>query len=233
MMGSGFLTFDQAATRLKTSKRSIHNYVKRGWIRKEVLEGKVGVSAVDVDQLVEDRKVNALPLNRQTFLDLHMKVQRLQERMAVHDSRAGIDGNPLRPNEANARALHSSAKAALSDGSWSDAEVIAWIDLLNRLDEVDLKMIASSCGELQPWTPFFNLCLEMEQMAERRFFERTTLEGEKLLVSVRACKRHLRSLAVVWVEMGHSSASDIVIKASSTDREAVLASISAKAAKRA
>lgn len=231
MMGSGFYTYEEAAKVLKKHKRSITNYINRGWLRREVDGDRVGVNAVDVNQMAEDLGITAPPLNRKTITDMQMQIRRLQERMAVHDARAGIDTAPLRPGEVSAKQLYGDAVAFLKMESWPDSLVEAWLDLFPRFDERDFDMIAEATLSTHPWVPFFNLCRAMEEQAERKFQAHSTLHHEKTLVRLRACTAHLRRIAVLWVENGHSNASDIILRVTSSDKKTVLDKVSGKGGK--
>lgn len=225
-MGSTVYTFEQAASRLKRSKRSVHNYVKKGLIRREFHDGMAGVSAADVEDLVRQEAFPAM--NRENWIELVSRVRRLEERYAVMSEIMGLRYNPLRPNKENSEELYRAARRALTESFWESKEVDMWTGLFGRIDETTLQMMSSHVPDSQPWMPFFELCRRMQDHVGGEYASKETVEIEKRYLKLEECRKHLRAIAVVWSESGRGLTSSAILKATASGKETLLERMAGK-----
>lgn len=204
-------TFKEAATRLKVSVRTIHNYVRRGLLEKTVKDGKAAVKASGVEDLVVEYSFPTM--TRSSWIEVCSRLRRLEERMSVVTTMLGMRNDPLRPNEDNARGLHSQAKKACMSSSWEDKEIDVWCDVLGRIDEVSLTSIAKSTGDIQPWFVYLDLCRLLSEFCAAKYKSSPTLANESRAEKLEHCHKSLRSSAVLWMETNRGSLPDIILKA--------------------
>ena len=204
-------TFKQAATRLKVSVRTIHNYVRKGLLEKTVYEGKASVKASGVEDLVIE---TAFPsMTRSNWIEMCSRLRRLEERMSIVTTLLGFRSDPLRPNESDSQALHSQAKKACTAPNWDDKEVDLWCDILGRVDEVTLTSIAKATGDIQPWFVYLDLCRMLSESVQAKYKEKPTVAQEGRLEKLEHCHKSLRASAVLWMETNRGSLPEVIIKA--------------------
>lgn len=225
-MGSAFYTYEQAATRLNRSKRTIYLLIKKGMLRKESCNGVLGVSAVDVEDLATQTELPAM--NKSNWDDLQIKVRRMEERMAVLTEILGFKSEPIRPSINNAADLYIAAKKAVEAGSWVEEEVMTWAGIFKRIDEATLKVIAEAVSDTTPWIPFFELCALMQGKAETEYSRLKNIQTERVFLVLEDCKKHLRSVAVVWADLGLGNAASVVLKSTASQKENLMSRIMGK-----
>ena len=216
-MTKEFYTLDKAAARLNVSLRTVHNYLKKGMLTRTYVDGRVMVPTAEVEDLVVDSSFPTM--NRENWINMNSRLKRLEERMSMVSALLGLHHDPLRPNKENAAGLHSQAKKANTSSSWDPKEIEMWIGILGRVDEVTLTTIAGATGDIQPWFSYTSLCQSLLDYVEKKYREEKTIERERQLSSLEDCKKHLRSVAVVWMETNRGSLSDIVLKAMIPSRQ--------------
>ena len=223
-MGSGFMTFEEAANRLGRSKRSIHNYVKQGLLQRVMNSGNVVLRKEDVEQLAVDIGSDSPALNRKTFYLLQARLKKLEEEMVAVKHILEIRDSPLRPSESEARGLYAAATESLSRRNWVAEEVDLWAAQFERLDEPALDSISQAIQDNKAWTPFFTLCLELIKYAHSRF---STEKVDPLLWLARhkrleEGRKKLRGSILIWIEAGRGSVSEPFLTSLEGGKEAVL-----------
>lgn len=204
-------TFKEAATRLKVSVRTIHNYVRKGLLEKTVKDGKASVKASGVEDLVVE---TAFPsMTRSNWIEVCSRLRRLEERMSVVTSMLGMRNDPLRPNEENALGLHSQAKKACMSTSWEDKELDMWCDVLGRIDEVSLTSIAKATGDIQPWFVYLDLCRMLSGYVESKYKASPTLANEGRIEKLEHIHKSLRASSVLWMETNRGSLPEVIVRA--------------------
>lgn len=221
-MGSDFgifMTFEQAATRLGRSKRSIHTYVKNGFIRREVQGGEVVLLAEDVEQVAVDSGKDMPAFNRKNFFHLMQRLKKLEEDMSVMRHMLDIRDNPLRFTKVTeAVGLQHAAIAALKANSWTTQEISLWADLFARFDEVTLTKLGEALVTTRPWDVFYKLCLNMMSFVSLNK-EPSWQVAHKQLDEGR---KRLRSNVLMWIEMGLGTVPDSVFREVNNDKEDLL-----------
>lgn len=230
-MGSVFYTFDEAARRLGRSKRTIHNYIKQGFLNRVVDNGAILLRREDVEQLAVDLGSDAPALNRKTVYELQSRIRKLEQDMSVVRMALQIRDNPLRPSDEEASGFYKAAVMALKAGNWSRKEVELWVDYLHRIDEVTLDTFLKSTGILQPWKVFYDLCIHMMEAVSNEETYRTDLEWQVLHKKLDEVRKRMRDSIILWMEMGRGTLPDSALKSVDTVKEDLLRRISSSPGK--
>jgi predicted DNA-binding protein (UPF0251 family) len=221
-MGSVFIRFDEAATRLGVSKRSIHNYLKKGLLRRSVQDGEVLLHKDEVEQLAVEMGADFPALNRKSFFQLMSRLQKMEERMTVVMRMLDIRDNPLRPNINEARALYAAAKESLERGNWPRAEMKTWAGVFDRFDEVALERIQEAVNETNPWAPFFKLVVGMQDFLAKEGGAKPDLSTQTLQQLLDEGRKKIRATVVMWIELGRGTIPQNLLKTLDSDKEALL-----------
>jgi excisionase family DNA binding protein len=211
-MGSEFLTIDQAAAKLRVTKRSVLNYLRRGLLRRERQgKNKVCIPLEDVEQLQTDLGVGFPPMSRKTFFQLWARVQRLEADMVVVKRGLGVGGSPLRPTKQEAILLSEHARRALDAGQWGEEELVSWADLFDRADEVFFETLDAALEASDGWLPFYQLCVaQMKQVSfDPRF--KTSLSLQALHSHLTQGLQHIRQAALVYIEAGGGKTTETAV----------------------
>lgn len=202
-MGRTFVTFEEAASVLKCSKRTVHTYVKKGLLRKDLEAGEVVLRREDVEQLAEQNGSQLPALNNRTMLELLSRIKNLEMKVAVFQKMHGIeDRPPLRPSPEEAEKLVSNASWYLLKKEFTSAEVELWISLFMRMDEVTFHLMKKAGVRADFWKDFFELCLHLMDFVsdpKKCKDSRTWLQQH---TELNECRKSLRSLILMWVELG-------------------------------
>lgn len=214
-MGSGNskngYTFAEASKLLGRSERTVHKYVKSGVLRSRREKGRVFLFAEDVEQLQKDLEIDRLPLNRQSFLQLLARVQRLEMDMTVLRRMHDIQGDPLRVPGEVAVDLYRSAELELKNGKWFPDTIKNWSLLFDRVDEVFLTQLSKSLDQPAPWDVFYKLCLGMMDAVSSAPEFRTSLELQELHKQLDQGRRVIRGTIITWAEMGKGCLSPVIL----------------------
>jgi excisionase family DNA binding protein len=212
-MGSLFYTFTEAANRLGCSKRTIHNYVKRGYLRKSFHDGHVVLNREDVEQLANESGADLPALNRKNFAILMRRVLKLEQDMALCRRILEIRDDPLRPTADEAKMLYAAASKALAAGVWKDEEIESWAtDVFDRLDEVSLDMLKESLGLEHPYEVFFKLCLaQMKSVSTREDFK-SSLPLQILHKKLDEGRKKMRATLLMWHQVSKTPVSDSLLE---------------------
>jgi hypothetical protein len=218
-------TIDEAAAKLKKSKRTVHNYARRGLLRKSLEDGISGVLKEDVETMILDASYPAM--NRENWVRMNAEFKRMKEQMLVLTLAAGFNIRPIR-DAGFAGGIFAAAKKALTSSPWKDAEIDLWLNQFKSIDETALKLVMQTSPTANPWVPFFELCRSMLDQVGDEFSRHPTLDMERRFHLLEDARKHLRAIAVVWTESGMGNANNDILRMTETDQEAVLNRLSGK-----
>lgn len=207
-MGSEFLTIMQAAARLQKTSKTVRAYMKRGILRRQYdpENRRVLIPSQDVEALFVELGLNAPPMNRKTFFQLHARVQRLEMEMAVAKKALGFGGVPLRPTREEAVGLYQMARRALLDSSWVIEEIEMWSGLFERMDDVFFDLMMTHT-EGDCWQSFYELCLsQMRQLNGAAEFQ-TSLRLQEIHLKLAQALKQIRQVIIILIETGHGQKS--------------------------
>lgn len=124
---TSFYTFKEAANRLNRSTRTIHNYIKRGFLRRDTFNGDVVLNRADVDALAEDAGVDVPAMTRKSFIELQHRTRKLEDQMRTVLHILEIRDDRIHPSPEQASAFFRAAtEAMIRKGSWTVQEVEMW-----------------------------------------------------------------------------------------------------------
>lgn len=219
-MGRTFVTFEDAAKLLKCSKRTVHNYVKKGLLRKDVQEGEVVLRGEDVEQLAEGLGSNLPALNNRTLLELLGRLKTLEMKVSVFQKMHGIEDHPpLRPSVEEALKLVGQAEWYLQKKEFTFPEVGLWVSLFQRMDELTFQMIREAGAKASFWKDFFDLCLHLMEFVSNPKKCRETRTWLAHHLELNECRKALRTLILMWVELNRESSTKAVHKYLSGGKE--------------
>lgn len=208
-MGRTFVTFEDAARLLKCSKRTVHNYVKKGLLRREYSEGTVVLCQEDIEQLADEFGSQLPALNNRTLLEILGRLKSMEVQLAVFKKMHGIEEHPpLRPDPEEALKLVGNAQWYLEKKVFTSPELDLWVSLFQRMDELTFDLIRRAGARNDFWQDFFNLCLHLMDFTS----DPSKCKGSRIWVrhhlELNECRKSLRSLVLMWVELGHGKATD-------------------------
>lgn len=218
-MGSLFYSFQEAASRLGVSKRSIHNYVKRGYIRKANHEGNIVLIKEDVEQLAADTGVGLPAFNQKNFFLLLRRVEKLEQDMLVARRRLDIELDPLRPNQQESALLMKEAEASLLRGNWVDEEIKQWVHVFERLDETALENIKAHTGSMNPFVPFFKLAMAFMAFIAKDDGFNISIEKQLLHKEVDTARIKMRKCIFMWMKVNEPTNSEDILQSLETDKD--------------
>lgn len=223
-MGSEFMSLDEAALRLKRTKRTIHNYRARGLLRKATLDGDVVLYREDVEQLAVDLGSGQPPMNRQTFYALCGEVRQLQEKVALLQRMQGVGSPPLRPTPQEAIALMSNLTHFLGQEAWSYEHLEAVTGgVFERVDEETLTILSRATGIPDPWEPIWRLATRMMEFMSLHPDFPLGLALPALHRRMQLARQRLRKVMVLWMEMTRGAKEGMFRAPPENEKEAVLA----------
>lgn len=206
-MGRTFVTFEEAASLLKCSKRTVHTYVKKGLLRKDLDAGEVVLRREDVEQLADENGSQLPAMNNRTLLELLGRLKGLEMKVAVFQKMHGIEDHPpLRPTEDEAQKLVANAQWYLQKKEFTSPEIQLWVSMFQRMDELTFHLIKKAGAKPDFWKDFFELCLHlMEFVSDPKKCKdsRTWLSHH---MELNECRKSLRTLILMWVELGPEKA---------------------------
>ncbi len=217
-MGSQFYSFEEAANRLGCSKRTIHNHVRHGYIRKAHRDGKVVLHREDVEQLANETGVDMPAFNKKNFYLLMARVQKLEQDMGLCRRILDVRDSPLRPSKNDALQLMAAASKALAANYWTDEEIDNWSTIFDRLDEVSFEMLSEHIETTHPYEIFFKLCLaQMRDVSKRTEFQ-TTLSLQLLHKKLDEGRKKLRATILMWMRITNGNIPEQVLQKMESDK---------------
>lgn len=227
-MGRTFVTFEEASLLLKCTRRTIHNYVKRGLLRRGYENGKIVLYKDEVEQLIDQNGLNIPPINNHTLLELLSRIHTLEVQMAVFRKMNGIDVSPpLRPSPEEAKQLLTNAKEYLQRTSFKEEEIILWISMFNRMDEVSFELFRKSVEDNDFWQDIFSLCLHLMKFVSDPKRNSNSRSWYQRHLELNECRKSLRSIVLVWVELGLGKASVTLRKALNGEKDELVRRLTA------
>lgn len=206
-MGRDFVTFVEAAELLNCTKRSVHNFVNRGQLRRHLEAGKVLLLRSEVESLAEERGTELPALNNRTLLEILSRLKNLELKVAVFQKMRGIDlPPPVRPTREEAFKLIEQVKYYLQRETFDSAEVDYWVALLSRLDEVSFDLIQRETGQDDFWQHFFNMCILLTDYVSDPKKARKAGNWVRHTLELHEVMKNLRALCLIWVEPGRGRA---------------------------
>jgi DNA-binding transcriptional MerR regulator len=205
-MGRTFVTFEDAAKLLKCSKRTVHNYVKKGLLRKDVEDGEVVLRREDVEQLADGLGSNLPALTNRTLLELLGRLKTLEMKVAVFQKMHGIEEHqPLRPSPEEALKLVGMAEWYLQKKDFTSPEIQLWVSTFQRMDELTFQMIRDSGAKTDFWRDLFDLCLHLMDFVSNPKKCKETRTWLAHHLELNECRKSLRTLILMWVELNRES----------------------------
>jgi len=229
-MGSGFYSFEEASKRLGRSTRSLHDYVKKGFLKKRLEDGHPVLDREDVDLMAVDMGIDAPSMNRKTFLQMQTLLEKTVNEVRALKHALGLrDVSPLRPNHTTCDGLISACRTYLyidkRDECWTPALVDQWVDLFERMDEETLNSFSKASNDPQAWVPFFKFCSEMADFCWEQDKKTPSLAWQARAGRLETARKHLRGVIVTWVEMGRGTLTSAVLEALGSNKDAILGRI--------
>jgi len=229
-MGSGFYSFEEASKRLGRSTRSLHDYVKKGLIKKRIENGLPVLDREDIDLMAVDIGTDAPSLNRRTFIQMQTRLNKMSDEMRAVKHALGLrEALPLRPNQTTCDGLLSACKSYLyidkREEFWTPVLVEQWVDLFERMDEETLSSFSKASNDPQAWVPFFKFCSEMADFCWGQDKKAPSLAWQAMAGRLETARKHLRGVIVVWVEMNKGFVSSALLEALGSPKETVLGRI--------
>jgi len=230
---TSLLTYDQAANRLGCTKRSVHNYIERGLLKRVVQSGKVLVRRDDVEQLAEESGTDFPALNKKTVYQMLSRLKKLEDRYEMMTQiwdTLGLQEKPLRPEPKEAAQLHRAATDFLTVATYQLKEMQSWAGVFVRIDDAAVETVAEATGSLQPWRPFHDLAHRMLDHLEKQKALKTDIELQALQAKLQLGRRRVREAALFWIEAGRGSVPEQALRALDTPGEALLRDLGGKRA---
>lgn len=218
----------EAANRLGCTKRSVHNYINRGFVRRVVRDGKALVHREDIEQLALDKGTDFPALSRKSMFEVMHRLRRLEEQMALVHGMWGIQEKPLRPSVREAAGLYKAATDYLSVDKWQVHELDSWAGLFNQFDEKTLEVVAEAVSETQPWKVFHDLAGRMLDFVTKSKDLKSSLQLQALRTKLDMGKKRVREAALFWMEAGKGTIPSHIFKALDTPKEDLLRALSGK-----
>lgn len=107
---------------------------------------------------------------------------------------------PLRMSPSYAKELFEICALQLRNTAWTPGEVMPWVEVFLRLEEEDLRTIATAAETRKPWSPFLRLCTAMIYSLTNDPAYATSLEMQALHRQLSEGRRRLRVSAFIYAE---------------------------------
>jgi hypothetical protein len=229
-MGSGFYTFQEAAKRLNRSTRSLHDYVKKGFLKKRMEDGQAVLDREDVDLMAVDMGVDAPSMNRKSFLQMQTLLEKTVNEVRALKHALGLrDVPPLRPPQVVCEGLISACTTYLHidkrEDVWTTVIIEKWSDLFERMDEETFNAFSKTSNDPQAWVPFFKFCSELADFCWEQDKKLPSLVWQARASRLETARQRLRGVVVTWLEMGRGVIPAELITALGSNREALLGRI--------
>lgn len=218
-MGSELCSYEWAANRLGRSKRSIHNYIKKGFLRPVRHGGEPQLHFAEVEQLALELGTDFPSVSRATFFQIQTELKKLRDEMEAVKHMLEIRDESLRPSPIEAKGLIEAARDSLGRKKWRAEEIFIWAQQFEKMDEVSLTMLAKADPlNHEPWKIFYALCLEMLTTVSTQH----GLESQALAKRLEAGRQRMRGTVLLWVELGNGGVPETVFGDLDTPKEKVL-----------
>jgi excisionase family DNA binding protein len=216
------MTVPEAAARLGCSKRSVHNYLKKGFLRKEAIRNRaVLVKSEDVEQLAEELGTDFPVVNRRTVFQLNRRITQLEEEMRVMKTMweaMGIQEKPLKMDDKEAASLHRAVIDYLTLPKYQLKELDSWAGIFNQVDEKAIEHLAAVTGSAQPWKPLFDLVTRMSDFLSPKKVK-DDLSLQALKAKMEQGRKKVRAAALFWIESGKGTIPQALFQALDTPQD--------------
>ncbi len=224
-MGSELCSYEWAANRLGRSKRSIHNYIKKGFLLPVRQDGEPKLRTEEVEQLAVELGTDFPAVSRASFFQIQSELKRLRDEMEAVKHMLEIRDDPLRPSLLEAKGFIAAAKESLGRRKWKFEEISVWARQFERMDEVALDLFAKADPtNPEPWKIFYSLCLEMLSTVSAQH----GLESQALSSKLEAGRQKMRGTVILWIELGRGKVPEAVFGALDSSKEKVLRRVGKK-----
>jgi excisionase family DNA binding protein len=218
-MGSEYFTLDEAATRLKCCRKTIQNYIKKGFLTPQRQGKSVLIPVKDVEQLATDMGSDTPALNRQSWFRLWARVEKLENEMMAVKHILDIRTDPLRATPEELRGLHMMASQYLSQKTWRIEEMQLWAKQFEKMDEVFLKGVSEATENHKAWQPFFRLCVEMQRQVLEDTKKTPSRDLETLFLQLDEGRKKLRGTILTWIDSGQGALPEAFLASLESPRE--------------
>lgn len=206
-MGSGFYTLEEAMQRLTRGKRSVFDYAKKGFIKRKMEAGRPVFDRESVDLLAVDLGTDSPALTRRAFLQMETRLKKIEDEMRMVKHVLEIrDVQPLRPNQTTCEGIILACRTYLvtqnKEEHWTPDLAAQWAGIFESMDEGTFDAFAKSSNDPQAWVPFFRFCAELADFCWDQDRKTPSLAWQALGTRLETARKHLRSVAVTWLEMG-------------------------------
>ncbi len=222
-MGRTFVTFEEAAKILNCTKRTVHNFVRRGQLRREYELDSVVLSRADVEALAEERGSGLPALNNRTLKELMSRLSNVEMQLSVFRKMHGLSERQwFRPSDVEAQSLHSMAKHFLTKNSFSTQEIGLWAGTFNRFDELSFDLMKQALGSDTFWKDFFDLCLKLMEFVSNPKRGKQLRELSRLDLELSLGLKNMRGIILTWIELGHGKTTTQLMKSLGTGKDDVV-----------
>ncbi len=219
-MGRTFVTFKEAAEILKCTERSVHNYVKRGQLRREYESGLVVLSREDVEVLRDELGAGMPSLNNRTLKQLMSRLSNVEMQLSVFKKMHGIsDRQWLRPTAVEGSNLHQMAKHFVTMKVFTTQHIDLWASTFNRLDELSFDLLKEATGSDVFWKDFFDLCIKLQDFVSNPEKSKGLRERTRLDLELSLGLKNMRSIILTWIELGHGKTTTQLLKSLGTGKD--------------
>jgi len=233
-LGSTFtqlMTIPEVASRLGCSKRSVNNYLKKGFLKKEAIRNrKILVRPEDVEQLAEELGTDFPVVNRRTIFQLNRRVTQLEEELrtmkAMWES-MGIQEKPLRMGEKEAAGLQRAVVDYLALQKYQLKELESWAGIFNQVDETTIEQLAAVTSSAQPWKPLFDLVNKMSSSLSPKKVK-DDLSLQSLAAKMEQGRKKIRTASLFWIESGRGTIPQTLLQALDTPQDELRRALSAR-----
>jgi hypothetical protein len=225
-MGSTFVTVDEAAARLDRTRKTIFEYLKKGFLHRHLRNNKVMIDRDEVEQLAVELGTDFPAITRHTMFGVLSRLKKLEEQMHVVEATWGLQERPLRPNPNEASGLFRAATDFLCATEWDVQQLETWAGLFNQVDEETLTRVAAAVNETKPWEVFYRLAGRMVEFVDAVPAAKEVLALKALRAKMEMGRKKVREAALLWIEAGRGGVPDHVFKALDTPQEDLLRRLS-------
>jgi hypothetical protein len=226
---SRFLTINETATRLNVSRRTVHTYITKGFLRRNLRDGKVLLLKEEIEQLAVELGTDMPALTRKTFFNLTARVRRLEEQMAMAQAAWGAqEMKPMRPNTQEAVALYKAATDYLATKEWKFEAMSQWAELFGHFDEELLRRLAEANLTVQPWLVFYTLAARMSSYLGSTKEMKDDVRVQALRAKLEQGRKRIREMALFWIESKQGIVPAEVFKDFDTPKDDLLRSLGVK-----
>jgi len=222
-MGRSFYSITEAASRLGRSKRSVYDYVKKGFLREEVQDGKRVVDREDVEQLAADKLQQSPVVNRKTLFTLTNRVEKLENEMRAALGALELRDVVIRPQPPEAIEYYKTATESLSRKDlWTLEEIEGWANLFATFDELTLETFTLAVQDNKAWVPFYQLCLGMLGFVTKKNTAKPELPWVQAQERLELGRVKLRSAIILLIEMRKGVTPETLMALAENPKEVVM-----------